>query len=266
MRSTPIRAARAGDFRPAGGIRSGVTVGRSQRNAGGILRRCGAHHVCAECANWRTDLEGPAGGSLRDHGHGNAAILQGSGLPAVRFVRRSAGARSEVRVLHVSRKRGGAGCRHGQEALANLHHCGNPEAHAQERRRGRSNSGLRARACGRARPSTSSSACLYVATGDNYSDPPTNTSDAILAMDLKSGELLWSKQLTENDAFNTACSIPRRTNCPEAKGPDYDFGQPPILVQSRRWKTRAGDRTEIGDGARHRSRSKGQDSVADAGR
>ena len=29
---------------------------------------------------------------------------------------------------------------------------------------------------------------LYVATGDNYSDPPTKTSDAVLAMDLKTGE------------------------------------------------------------------------------
>jgi polyvinyl alcohol dehydrogenase (cytochrome) len=72
---------------------------------------------------------------------------------------------------------------------------------------------------------------LYVATGDNYSDPPTNTSDAILAMDLKSGELLWSRQLTNNDAFNNGCTTPQLTNCPEAKGPDFDFGQPPILVQ-----------------------------------
>jgi polyvinyl alcohol dehydrogenase (cytochrome) len=71
---------------------------------------------------------------------------------------------------------------------------------------------------------------LYVATGDNYSDPPSNTSDAILAMQLKTGELLWSKQLTENDAFNTACGSPQPGNCPEAKGPDFDFGQPPILV------------------------------------
>jgi polyvinyl alcohol dehydrogenase (cytochrome) len=71
---------------------------------------------------------------------------------------------------------------------------------------------------------------LYVATGDNYSDPPSNTSDAILAMQLKTGELLWSKQLTENDAYNSACGTPQPGNCPEAKGPDYDFGQPPILV------------------------------------
>ena len=71
---------------------------------------------------------------------------------------------------------------------------------------------------------------LYVATGDNYSDPPTATSDAILAMDLKTGEIRWSRQLTANDAFNNGCSTPQRTNCPAAKGPDYDFGQPPILV------------------------------------
>jgi polyvinyl alcohol dehydrogenase (cytochrome) len=72
---------------------------------------------------------------------------------------------------------------------------------------------------------------LYVATGDNYSDPPTTTSDAVLAMDLKSGELLWSKQMTQSDAFNNACVVPGGPNCPESRGPDYDFGQPPILVQ-----------------------------------
>jgi len=71
---------------------------------------------------------------------------------------------------------------------------------------------------------------LYVATGDNYSDPATETSDAVLAMDLKTGALLWSRQMTANDAFNTGCTTPQLTNCPEARGPDFDFGQPPILV------------------------------------
>jgi polyvinyl alcohol dehydrogenase (cytochrome) len=72
---------------------------------------------------------------------------------------------------------------------------------------------------------------LYVATGDNYSDPPSTTSDAILAMSLRTGEFLWSRQLTENDAFNIGCTIPQRPNSPELRGPDFDFGQPPILVQ-----------------------------------
>jgi polyvinyl alcohol dehydrogenase (cytochrome) len=71
---------------------------------------------------------------------------------------------------------------------------------------------------------------LYVATGDNYSDPPTETSDAILAMNLKTGQILWSKQLTRNDAYNNACAIPIPGNCPDAHGADSDFGQPPVLV------------------------------------
>ena len=74
-------------------------------------------------------------------------------------------------------------------------------------------------------------AVFYVATGDNYSDPPTGTSDAILALDLKSGEVLWTKQMTQGDAYNNACNGPGGANCPESKGPDFDFGQPPILVQ-----------------------------------
>jgi polyvinyl alcohol dehydrogenase (cytochrome) len=72
---------------------------------------------------------------------------------------------------------------------------------------------------------------LYVSTGDNYSDPPSKTSDAVLAMELKTGTLLWSSQFTENDAFNVGCALPQRPNCPEANGPDFDFGQPPILVR-----------------------------------
>ena len=71
---------------------------------------------------------------------------------------------------------------------------------------------------------------LYVATGDNHSDPPTDTSDAVLALDLKTGKLLWSTQLTSNDAYNDACSIPVPGNCPQSHGPDHDFGQPPILL------------------------------------
>jgi polyvinyl alcohol dehydrogenase (cytochrome) len=72
---------------------------------------------------------------------------------------------------------------------------------------------------------------LYVATGDNYSDPVTETSDAVLAFDLKTGKLLWSRQFTQGDAYNSACNSRTRENCPPEDGPDFDFGQPPILVQ-----------------------------------
>ena len=71
---------------------------------------------------------------------------------------------------------------------------------------------------------------IYVATGNNYSDPPTETSDAVLALNRKTGRILWSKQLTPKDANNSGCNVPGKTNCPDSNGPDFDFGQPPILV------------------------------------
>jgi polyvinyl alcohol dehydrogenase (cytochrome) len=72
---------------------------------------------------------------------------------------------------------------------------------------------------------------LYVGTGNNYSNPVTGTSDAVLAFDLKTGKLLWSRQLTQGDAYNGGCSAPGHPNCAGQDGPDFDFGQPPILVQ-----------------------------------
>jgi polyvinyl alcohol dehydrogenase (cytochrome) len=71
---------------------------------------------------------------------------------------------------------------------------------------------------------------LYVTTGDNYSDPPTGSSDAFLAYDLGSGKVLWSRQMLSSDAYTTACRLTDKTNCPESNGPDFDFGSSPILV------------------------------------
>ena len=71
---------------------------------------------------------------------------------------------------------------------------------------------------------------LYVTTGNNYSDPPTPTSDAFVALDLASGRVLWSRQMTMADAYISACRLPDKTNCPESNGPDLDFSASPMLV------------------------------------
>lgn len=70
---------------------------------------------------------------------------------------------------------------------------------------------------------------VYVATGNNYAGPPTSTSDAIVAVGLDSGKLLWSHQLTSHDLWNIACVSTTKANCPSRPGDDYDFGAPPIL-------------------------------------
>jgi polyvinyl alcohol dehydrogenase (cytochrome) len=71
---------------------------------------------------------------------------------------------------------------------------------------------------------------LYVATGNSYSNPPADTSDALIAIDLSTGQMLWHRQATPKDSFVVACFATNQNNCPQDHGPDHDFGQSPILV------------------------------------
>lgn len=71
---------------------------------------------------------------------------------------------------------------------------------------------------------------LYVTTGNNYSDPTSATSDAFMAMDLNTGQIKWTRQMTGKDAYNVACRIPDKTNCAESNGPDFDFSSSPMLI------------------------------------
>ena len=76
---------------------------------------------------------------------------------------------------------------------------------------------------------------IYVGTGNNYSNPPTDLSDAIVAFDMDSGKIRWARQLTPHDAWNSAC--PKRakdqSNCPDEDSPDFDFAASPILVDMK---------------------------------
>ena len=71
---------------------------------------------------------------------------------------------------------------------------------------------------------------IYVATGDNYSTPSTASSDSVLALDASSGKLLWSRQATPDDIYNVGCDAGIESNCAKTHGHDFDFGQPPMLV------------------------------------
>jgi polyvinyl alcohol dehydrogenase (cytochrome) len=58
---------------------------------------------------------------------------------------------------------------------------------------------------------------LYVGTGDSYTEPQAKTVDAVLAMDLATGSLLWSRQLTDSDVADSG------------NAPDFDIGASVIL-------------------------------------
>ena len=49
-------------------------------------------------------------------------------------------------------------------------------------------------------------------------------------MDLETGKIVWSHQVTARDAYVSACRLTDKTNCPEVNGPDFDFAASPILV------------------------------------
>jgi len=70
---------------------------------------------------------------------------------------------------------------------------------------------------------------MYIATGDNYSSPATELSDAIIALELKTGRIVWSKQTLPGDAYNSSCGTDK-ASCPKEDGPDYDFGSSAILT------------------------------------
>jgi polyvinyl alcohol dehydrogenase (cytochrome) len=79
---------------------------------------------------------------------------------------------------------------------------------------------------------------LYVGTGNNYSPPATNASDSIVALDMKSGRIIWVRQATENDIWNLSCRRPDREPavCPDENAPDFDFGASPSLVELKSGK------------------------------
>ena len=64
---------------------------------------------------------------------------------------------------------------------------------------------------------------LYVTTGDNFSSPATDMSDSVLALDAKTGRIVWFKQVSPGDIFSGACT---GSKCP---GPDHDFGSSVLI-------------------------------------
>ena len=70
---------------------------------------------------------------------------------------------------------------------------------------------------------------IYVGTGENLSHPATDTSDAIVALDMDTGEMAWRFQATPDDVWNAAC-LNGGPNCPENAGGDFDFGASVIIA------------------------------------
>ena len=52
-----------------------------------------------------------------------------------------------------------------------------------------------------------------------------------MALDLATGAIRWTRQVTANDVYISNCRA-GNPNCPETVGPDHDFGSPPVLARA----------------------------------
>ena len=71
---------------------------------------------------------------------------------------------------------------------------------------------------------------LLAGVGQNLTAPATDLTDAIVAVDLETGQLNWSFQGTIGDSWNLSCLVDPPTRCPMPEGPDFDFGAGAILA------------------------------------
>jgi polyvinyl alcohol dehydrogenase (cytochrome) len=71
---------------------------------------------------------------------------------------------------------------------------------------------------------------IYVGTGDSYTDVPTDSTNAVLALRLKDGTRLWTHQVLKHDAWIMLCQGQPVGNCPSPLGPDFDFASSPLLL------------------------------------
>src|SRR5262249_48019909 len=81
---------------------------------------------------------------------------------------------------------------------------------------------------------------VIVTTGENTSHPGTDTSDAVIALDLNTGKEVWKFQAMQYDVWNMACAATKETsgpNCPwnigddPGTGRDFDFGAGALLTK-----------------------------------
>jgi polyvinyl alcohol dehydrogenase (cytochrome) len=73
---------------------------------------------------------------------------------------------------------------------------------------------------------------VYVSTGNAYADPPQAMTDAVIAMNIDTGKVVWVYQATPNDNWLGGCGAKSDGNpgCPETRGPDHDFSAAPVLA------------------------------------
>ena len=75
---------------------------------------------------------------------------------------------------------------------------------------------------------------IYVGTGNGVSEPATEGTDSVIAMDMETGKIVWQHQEFQGDVFINNCRATGEPgdNCPAKLGPDYDFGGSALIMHT----------------------------------
>ena len=75
---------------------------------------------------------------------------------------------------------------------------------------------------------------IYVGTGNGVSEPATEGTDSVIAMDMDTGKIVWQHQEFKGDVFINNCRATGEPgdNCPAKLGPDYDFGGSALIMHT----------------------------------
>jgi polyvinyl alcohol dehydrogenase (cytochrome) len=72
---------------------------------------------------------------------------------------------------------------------------------------------------------------IYSGTGPAYAGDEPETTDAVVAFDMKTGAIVWANRITLDVwLFNCDGQSAANANCPKVNGPDLDFSASPILT------------------------------------
>lgn len=80
---------------------------------------------------------------------------------------------------------------------------------------------------------------ILVTSGENTSHPGTDTSDAVIALDVNTGKVAWQFQAMAADVWNMACDVGTGNNGPNCPvlfggdGRDYDFGAGAVIAKGK---------------------------------
>jgi polyvinyl alcohol dehydrogenase (cytochrome) len=72
---------------------------------------------------------------------------------------------------------------------------------------------------------------LYVGDGNDYTDVDAPLTDSVLALDLDTGKIRWSRQMLKLDHWHAGCSM--GGPCPKNAGPDFDLSASVILIHGK---------------------------------